>query len=169
MWRQRHSAGLQSAFSHLSGLSRHRTDYRCLTACTLEPAEHRRSIHHALGQRSPESLLTLAQPRGAFSLLRSTKRTAVPTTTSSGTAVNSSRAIAVQSVYTAEKKHEVGPSSQQTAVPLRVSTTRHSRPGRLDGVTCAGPADAAEQRSPAGAALFRRGQSQLLPDRSRSR
>lgn len=36
-------------------------------------------------------------------MLRSTKNVAVATTTANGTAVNSSRAIAVQSVYTAEQ------------------------------------------------------------------
>ena len=68
-----------------------------------------------------------AQLRGAFCLLRKTKKVAVATTTSSGTAVNSSRAIADQSVYTAEQGREVASSSQQAEVPLRDCTTRHSR------------------------------------------
>lgn len=106
LWWQRHAARKQSAFSHLPHLPRPRTDSGCGYSCSraaLGNLVARTSSVNRIDQASPlnfSAFRWVVQLSGAFCLLRSTKNVAVLTTTNSGTAVNSRRAIAVQSVYT---------------------------------------------------------------------
>ena len=125
--RNRNSTRVQSAFPHLPGMSGHRKNYRGSPVGNGQSNQDRRDGDELFQFSARPSWLIAAQLRGAFCLLRRTKKVAVATTTSRGTAVNSSRAIADQSVYTAEKGREVAPSSQQAEVLLRDCTTRHSR------------------------------------------
>ena len=125
--RNRNPACLQSAFPHLPGLSGIWKNRCCSAAHVNHSAQNNRNADGMFETSARARWLTAPQPKGAFCLLRRTKKVAVATTTSRGTAVNSSRAIADQSVYTAERALEVAPLSQQTKVLLRDCTTRHSR------------------------------------------
>lgn len=106
LWGQRHTAREQSAFSHLPHLSRSRTDSGSGhpgVSATMGHVHARTGPLGRINQAGPLSLWMVrwvVQLSGAFCLLRSTKNVAVLTTTNKGTAVNSRRAIAVQSVYT---------------------------------------------------------------------
>ena len=110
--RNRNSTCIQSAFPHLSGLSGYGKNHCCVPVGSSQSNQDRRHGDDLLKFPVRTSCLIAAQLRGAFCLLRKTKKVAVATTTSRGTAVNSSRAIADQSVYTAERGREVAPSSQ---------------------------------------------------------
>ena len=110
--RYRNSTCVQSAFSHLPGLSGYWEIDRCVPAGIGQSNQDRRHGDDLLKFPVRTSCLIAPQLRGAFCLLRRTKKVAVATTTSRGTAVNSSRAIADQSVYTAERGREVASSSQ---------------------------------------------------------
>ena len=124
--RNRNSACIQSAFPHLPGLPGVWKNRCCIAAHADHSDQDSRHADGMFEASARACWLIAPQPRGAFCLLRRTKKVAVATTTSRGTAVNSSRAIADQSVYTAERALEVEPSSQQTKVLLRDCTTRHS-------------------------------------------
>ncbi len=111
--RNRNSTCFQSAFPHLPGLPGYGEIDRCVPIGSTGQSNQDRSHGDDLLEFPVRtSCLIEAQLRGAFCLLRKTKKVAVATTTSRGTAVNSSRAIADQSVYTAERGREVAPSSQ---------------------------------------------------------
>ena len=110
--RNRNSTCVQSAFPHLPGLPGYWKNHCFVPVGTGQSNQDRSHGDDLLKFPVRTSCLIAAQLRGAFCLLRKTKKVAVATTTSRGTAVNSSRAIADQSVYTAERGREVAPSSQ---------------------------------------------------------
>lgn len=149
--RNRNSACFQSAFPHLSGLFGVRKNCCSSAAHTDHSDQVSRNADGMFETSARACWLITPQPRGAFCLLRRTKKVAVATTTSRGTAVNSSRAIADQSVYTAERPLEVEPSSQQTKVLLRDCTTRHSRRSfSAAGRCCRCPANECPVHQPSG-------------------
>ena len=110
--RNRNSTCVQSAFPHLPGLPGYGKNHCCVPDGPSQSNQDRSHGDDLFKFPVRTSCLIAAQLRGAFCLLRRTKKVAVATTTSRGTAVNSSRAIADQSVYTAERGWDVSPSSQ---------------------------------------------------------